>query len=70
MTLLKEGRYAEAVSLLNQAPGIREQDPTTYLLLGKAYYADGRMAEALDALNASVELNSDDQAVALSIGHH
>jgi len=56
MTLFKQGQYPEAVSLLNQALGIAPQSAEVYHLLGKSYYADGRMAEALDALTSSSEL--------------
>ncbi|MCF6238129.1 MAG: tetratricopeptide repeat protein, partial [Candidatus Marinimicrobia bacterium] len=56
MTWFKQGQYAVAVSLLDQALGIAPQNADLYHLLGKAYYADGRMAEALDALTRSSEL--------------
>ncbi|MDT8444429.1 MAG: peptidase MA family metallohydrolase [Desulfuromonadales bacterium] len=55
MTLFRQGRYAEAVSLLDQALGIAPHNAEIYHLLGKSYYADGRMAEALDALTSSIE---------------
>ncbi len=55
MTLFRQGRYAEAVSLLDQALGIAPHNPDIYHLLGKSYYADGRMVEALDALASSIE---------------
>ncbi len=50
MSLFKQGSYAEAASVLNQALGIAPQNADLYHLLGQAYYADGLMAEALDAL--------------------
>ncbi len=56
MTWFKQGRYAEAASLLDQALGIAPQNADLYHLLGRAYYAEGRMAEALDALTRSNEL--------------
>lgn len=56
MTCFKQGQYAEAVAVLNQALGIAPQSPDLYHLLGQSYYADGRMAEALDALKKSNEL--------------
>lgn len=55
MALLKQGRYPEAVSLLDQAIGIAPRNADLYHLQGQSYYADGRMAEALDALTKSVE---------------
>ncbi len=56
MTWFKQGQYAVAASLLDQALGIAPQNADLYHFLGKAYYADGRMAEALDALTRSNEL--------------
>jgi len=56
MTLFKQGQYAESASLLDQALGLAPQNADVYHLLGQAYYADGRMAEALDALTRSGEL--------------
>ena len=52
----KQGQYAEAATLLNQALGIAPQSSDLYHLLGRAYYAEGRMVEALDALTRSTEL--------------
>jgi tetratricopeptide (TPR) repeat protein len=52
----KQGQYANASSLLDQAIGIAPQNRELYALLGKAYYAEGRMLEALDALAVSAEL--------------
>lgn len=63
MTLYMQGKYSEAVSLLDQAIGIDPLNPFVYLLLGKAYYADGRLAEAVDALQRSLE-HGGDQGVA------
>lgn len=56
MTWFQQGHYAEAASLLDQALGIAPQNVDLHHLLGKAYYADGRMAEALVALTTSSEL--------------
>ena len=56
ITLYKQGHYAEAVSSLDQALGIAPQNADVYHLLGQSYYADGRMAEALDSLTRSSEL--------------
>jgi tetratricopeptide (TPR) repeat protein len=65
MVLLKSGQYAEAVSILNQTLGLDPRSSSTYLLLGRAYYADGRMPEALDALSTSIALDGGKQATAL-----
>ncbi len=54
MVRLKQGRYAEAVSLLDQAIGFNSQNASIFHLLGQAYYADGRMAEAVDALTEAI----------------
>jgi tetratricopeptide (TPR) repeat protein len=56
MAWFKQGRYAEAASLLDQALGIDPQNVDLHYLLGRAYYAEGRMIEALDALTRSSEL--------------
>ena len=55
LTLYTQGKYSEAASLLDQALGIDPQNSHVYLLLGKAYYADGRLDEAVDALQRSLE---------------
>jgi tetratricopeptide (TPR) repeat protein len=52
----RQGQYAEAAALLDQALGIAPQNPGLYHQLGATYYAEGRMAEALDALTRSNEL--------------
>lgn len=65
MVLLKTGQYAEAVSILDQALGLDLRNETTYLLLGQAYYYDGRMPEALDALERSIALGGGEQVIAL-----
>ena len=67
MTLFQQGRYPEAASLLNQAIGINPEHPEIYFLLGKAYYADGRMPEAVDALQRSLE-HGDAEEVAGFLG--
>jgi tetratricopeptide (TPR) repeat protein len=56
MVRFKQGRYAEAASLIDQAIGIDPQSANLHRLLGQTYYADGRMAEALDALTVSASL--------------
>ena len=65
MILNQQGQYAEAVSLLDQALGIAPQNADTLYLLGQSFYADGRMAEALDALTKSVELGGGQDVAAL-----
>jgi tetratricopeptide (TPR) repeat protein len=61
MVRMKQGRYAEAVSLLDQAVGIDSQSASVYRLLGQAYYADGRMAEAIDALTEATTLGGGEE---------
>jgi tetratricopeptide (TPR) repeat protein len=61
MVRLKQGRYAEAVSLLDLAIGVNSQKASIYHLLGQAYYADGRMAEAFDALTEAISLGGGDE---------
>ncbi|MDH3543776.1 MAG: tetratricopeptide repeat protein, partial [Desulfuromonadales bacterium] len=61
MVRLKQGRYGEAVSLLDQAVGVNSQNASLYHLLGQAYYADGRMTEAVDALTEAVSLGGGDE---------
>jgi len=65
ITFYRQGKYQDAVSLLDQALGIDQQNPDVYLLLGKAYYAGGRMAEAVDALQRSVEYGGGDEVARL-----
>lgn len=65
MVRFKQGRYAEAVSLLDQAVGVNSQNASLYHLLGQAYYADGRMAEAVDALTEATSLGGGDEVVKL-----
>ena len=65
MTLLKQGHYAEAISLLDQALGIAPLNVDIYYLLGQSYYADGRMAEALDALSRSIDQGGGTDVVSL-----
>ena len=65
ITLYRQGNYPEAVSSLDQALGIDQKNPDVYLLLGKAYYAGGRMAEAVDALQRSAEYGGGDEVAVL-----
>jgi len=57
----RQGRYSEAVSLLSQAIGIAPRNAGLHYQLGQTLYAEGRMAEALDALTESVTLGGDEQ---------
>ncbi len=65
MTWFKQGQYAESASLLDQALGIDPQNADLYYLLGRAYYAEGRMPEALDALTRSSEMGGGSNATSL-----
>jgi len=58
MAWFSQGRYADAVGSLDQALGVDAANSETYELLGKAYYADGRLPEALDALTRAGELGA------------
>jgi len=53
---IRQGFYSEAASLLDQAIGVNPQNAGLYSLIGQAYYADGRMAEAVDALTKAISL--------------
>lgn len=65
MAWLQQGQYAEAISLLEQALGLSRQDFEIYYLLGRASYAEGRMAEALEALTRARELSGEPEVEAL-----
>jgi len=65
LTSYRQGRYAEAASFVDQALGIAPQNADLYHLLGITYYADGRMAEALDALSRANELGGGAETLAL-----
>ncbi len=56
MAWFKDGRYADAASTLDQAIGYDSQNAELYHLLGRAYYASGRMPEAIDALEKAQSL--------------
>lgn len=62
MVRFRQGRYAEAASLIEQAIGIAPQSANLHHLLGQIYYAEGRMAEALDALSVSASLGGTGEA--------
>ncbi len=65
MVRFKQGSYAEAAYLLNQAIGLAPQNTGLYHLLGKAHYADGRMQEAIDVLTAASQLDGGPEVDAL-----
>ena len=65
MTWFKEGRYAEAAFLLDQALGYAPPNADLYHLLGQAHYAQGRMPEAVDALTRAYELSGRSEVEAL-----
>jgi tetratricopeptide (TPR) repeat protein len=64
MTFYMQGKYSAAASLLDQAIGIDPENPRVYDLLGKAYYADGRLSEAIDALQRSLEYGGGEDVAA------
>lgn len=64
MTFYMQGKYSAAASLLDQAIGIDPENPRVYHLLGKAYYADGRLSEAIDALQRSLEYGGGEDVAA------
>jgi len=67
MAWYREGQYPQAVSVLDEALALAPEDATIYHLLGVAYYADGRMAEALDALKRAEQYGGGDDVVALRV---
>lgn len=62
---MKEGRYLDAASVIDQAIGYNPQNADLYHLMGQAYYAAGRMPEALDALHRSQTLAKTDKVANL-----
>lgn len=65
LTWFREGRYAEAAALLDQALVLSPGNAGLYHQLGAAYYAEGRMAEAVDALSRAQDLGNGKDTVEL-----
>lgn len=65
MCLYRQGQYAEAAALLEHAIGAVPDSAALYQLLGRAYYADGRMPEAVDSLERSKDLGGGGKVDAL-----
>lgn len=61
--LMGQEKYENALTELLLANRIYNSDTNVLNSLGRCYYRLGRKAEALDALNASLKLNSDQDAV-------
>lgn len=61
----RQGRYTEAADMLDQALGLAPQSAELYHLLGMSRYAEGRMAEAFDALQRANELGGGEEVAAL-----
>lgn len=61
--LMGQEKYEDALTELLQANRIYNSDTNVLNALGRCYFRLGRKAEALDALNASLKLNSDQDAV-------
>lgn len=57
----RQGRYAEAASVLEEAVAMAPEQGDLSYRLGKAYYADGRMPEAIDILSIALELDPSDK---------
>jgi len=56
-------RFEEALEDLRQANRMYNSDTSVLNALGRCYFRLGRREEALDALNASLSLNPDQDAV-------
>jgi tetratricopeptide (TPR) repeat protein len=61
--LMGQNKFEDALKDLLQANRIYNSDTGILNSLGRCYYRLGRKAEALDALNASLKLNPDQEAV-------
>ncbi len=66
--LMGQGKDGEALTELLQANRIYNSDTTVLNALGKCYFRLGRKAEALEALNASLSLDPNQEAVKKLIG--
>lgn len=65
MCLYRQGQYAEAAAHLEQAIGTVSGNAELYHLLGRAYYAEGRMPEAVDSLERSRDLGGGEKVATL-----
>jgi tetratricopeptide (TPR) repeat protein len=63
LALMGQEKYEDALTGLLLANRIYNSDTNVLNSLGRCYYRLGRKAEALDALNASLRLNPDQDAV-------
>jgi len=61
--LMSQKKFEDALTDLLQANKIYNSDINVLNSLGRCYYRMGRKAEALDALNASLKLNPDQDAI-------
>jgi len=61
--LMGQNKFEDALKDLLQANRMYNSDTNVLNSLGRCYYRLGRKAEALDALNASLKLDSDQDAV-------
>jgi GWxTD domain-containing protein len=61
--LMGQNKFEDALKDLLQANKMYNSDTNVLNSLGRCYYRLGRKAEALDALNASLKLNPDQDAV-------
>ena len=65
MSLYKQGQYDEAAALLSEAVGLAPGNVNLHTLLGRSYYAAGRMQESIDSLTRAVELGGGEEIVSL-----
>ncbi|TFG55310.1 MAG: tetratricopeptide repeat protein, partial [Candidatus Aminicenantes bacterium] len=61
--LMGQNKFEDALTDLLQANRMYDSDTAVLNSLGRCYYRLGRKAEALDALNASLKLNPDQDAI-------
>jgi GWxTD domain-containing protein len=61
--LMGQNKFEDALTNLLQANRMYNSDTAVLNSLGRCYYRLGRKAEALDALNASLKLNPDQDAI-------
>ncbi len=63
--LTAEGRYEEALHMLNERIGECPEDDEAYYLRGALHKQLGRWGESLSDLNKAIALNSDSPAATL-----